>query len=60
MAGSGFRVHKHLGELEMKVFENQTGNLRVGQKAEDVPIDENRSLADLKGDPIFLVFWKTL
>ena len=44
----------------MKVFENQTRNLKVGQKAEDFPIDDNLSLAGFRGYPIFLVFWKTL
>jgi hypothetical protein len=44
----------------MKVFEERTGRLEVGQKTEDFPIDQKRSLADLKGHPIFLVFWKTL
>jgi peroxiredoxin len=44
----------------MKIFEKQTRNLKVGQKAEDFPLEENLSLADLKGHPIFLVFWKTL
>ena len=44
----------------MKVFENQGRNLRVGQKAEDFTIDDNRSLIGLRGHPIFLVFWKTL
>jgi len=60
VTGSEFRVYGYLAELEMKVFENHTRNLKVGQNAEDFPIDESLSLADLKGHPIFLVFWKTL
>jgi len=44
----------------MKVFENQTGGLKVGQKAEDFSISDNQSLADLRDHLIFLVFWKTL
>ena len=44
----------------MKVFENLTGNLKVGQEADDFPIDNDLSLSDLKGSPIFLVFWNTL
>ncbi len=44
----------------MKVFEDQTGNLRVGQEVEDFSIDNDLSLSNFKGTPIFLVFWKTL
>jgi hypothetical protein len=44
----------------MKVFENQTRNLKIGQEAEDFTIGNNLSLLNLKGYPIFLVFWKTL
>ncbi len=44
----------------MKVFEKQTGILKIGQEAKDFHIGENLSLADLKGHPIFLVFWKSL
>jgi hypothetical protein len=44
----------------MKVFENQTGSLKVGQKVEDFSISDNLSLADLRDHPTFLVFWKTL
>ena len=44
----------------MKAFEDQAGKLKVGQKAEDFVITANQSLSDLKGHPIFLVFWKTL
>jgi hypothetical protein len=44
----------------MKVFENQPGNLKVGQEAEDFTIGNDLSLLNLKGSPIFLAFWKTL
>jgi hypothetical protein len=44
----------------MKVFDGQTARLNTGQEAEDFPINDNLSLRDLKGSPIFLVFWKTL
>jgi hypothetical protein len=44
----------------MKVLENQTEHLKVGQWAEDLPISINLSLSDLKWSPILLVFWKTL
>jgi len=44
----------------MKVFEEQVNGVRLGQEAEDFPVNDNLSLVDLKGDPIFLVFWKTL
>jgi len=44
----------------MKVFEDLTGNLRVGQEAEDFPIGNDRFLSDLKDFPILLVFSKTL
>ena len=44
----------------MKVFENQTEHLKVGQWVEDFPGNNNLSLSDLKGSPILLVFWKTL
>jgi len=44
----------------MKVFENLTGNLKVGQEADDFPVGNNLFLSNLKGSPIFLVFWKTL
>ncbi len=44
----------------MKVFEDQARTLEVGQKAENFHIRDNLSLSDLKGSPIFLVFWKTL
>jgi len=48
-----------LGRKKLKVFEGQTRKLKVGQEAEDFPINDNLSLGDLKGSPIFLVFWKT-
>jgi hypothetical protein len=44
----------------LKVFKDQIKNLKVGQEAEAFPIDDHLSLLDLKGHPIFLVFWKTL
>ncbi len=44
----------------MKVFEDQTNVIEVGQKAADFQIDGDRCLSDLKGSPVFLVFWKTL
>jgi len=44
----------------MKVFEYQAGNLKVGQEAEDFSIGNELLLSNLKGSPIFLVFWKTL
>ncbi len=44
----------------MKVFEDQTRKLEVGHEAEDFTIGNDLSLSDLKGSPIFLVFWKTL
>ncbi len=44
----------------MKVFEEQSKRWEVGQKAEDFPIGNKLSLSNLKGSPIFLVFWKTL
>jgi len=44
----------------MKVFENQTGSLKVGQKIEDFSINKDLSLSNFKGSPIFLVFWKAL
>lgn len=46
----------------MKVFDNQTGSLKVGHKVKDFPIDIDKdlSLSNVKGSPIFLVFWKTI
>jgi hypothetical protein len=44
----------------MKVFKEQINPIKVGQEVEDFLITDNLSLVDLKGHPIFLVFWKTL
>jgi hypothetical protein len=44
----------------LEVFKDQIKNLEVGQEAEAFPINDHLSLLDLKGSPIFLVFWKTL
>jgi len=44
----------------MKVFKDQSRTLEVGQEAEDFRIGNDLCLSDLKGSPIFLVFWKTL
>ncbi len=44
----------------MKVFEEQTKKLEVGQEAEDFLIGNDLFLSNLKGSLIFLVFWKTL
>jgi len=44
----------------MKVFEDQTKKLDINQEAEDFPVGNNLFLSNLKGSPIFLVFWKTL
>jgi hypothetical protein len=44
----------------MKVSEEQTKRLKVGQEAEDFSIGNDLFLSDLKGSPIFLVFWNTL
>ena len=44
----------------MKLFEEQSKKLQFGQKAEDFSIGNKLSLSNLKGSPIFLVFWKTL
>ena len=44
----------------MKVFENLTKKLEVGQEAENFQVGENQSLSDLKGSVILLVYWKTL
>ena len=43
----------------MKIFDEQTYRLKVGQESEDFSIDD-LSLSNFKGSPIFLVFWKTL
>jgi hypothetical protein len=44
----------------MKIFDEQADRLKVGQEVEDFPIGDNLYLTELKGTPIFLVFWKTL
>ena len=46
----------------MKIFDDQLRTLEVGQDqdAEDFRIGDDLCLSDLKGSPIFLVFWKTL
>jgi hypothetical protein len=44
----------------MKVSDDQSGKLKIGQEAVDFPINDDSSLMDLKGSPIFLVFWKIL
>jgi hypothetical protein len=45
---------------ELKVFEEQENRVIVGQEAEDFPVKDNLSLSDFRGQPILLVFWKTL
>jgi hypothetical protein len=44
----------------MKIFEKQKSRFRVGQEVENSLVTDKLSLVDLKGSPIFLVFWKTL
>jgi len=44
----------------MRIFEEQTRKVEVGQEAEDFPVGNDLFLSNLKGSPIFLVFWKTL
>ncbi len=44
----------------MRVFEDQTQKLEVGQEAEDFPIGNDLFPSNLKGSPIFLIFWRTL
>jgi len=44
----------------MRIFEEQTRKIEVGQEAEDFPVGNDLFLSNLKGSPIFLVFWKTL
>ncbi len=44
----------------MKIFDEQIYRLKIGQEAEDFPIDNAISLSNFKGSPIFLVFWKAL
>ena len=40
----------------MKVFEDQTKKLEVGQEAEDFSTGNDLFLSNSKGSPIFLVF----
>jgi hypothetical protein len=49
-----------LGRKKLKVFEGQTKKLKGGQEAEDFPIGNDLFLSNLRGYPIFLIFWKTL
>ena len=44
----------------MKVFEDHVSRFKEGNEVGDFPINGELSLPDLKGYPIFLVFWKTL
>ena len=44
----------------MRIFEEQTRKIEVGQEAEDFPVGNDLFLSNLKGSPILLVFWKTL
>lgn len=44
----------------MKIFDEQTNRLKVGEEAEDFHIGDNLYLSELKGSPVFLVFWKAL
>ena len=44
----------------MKVFEDQTNGIKVGQRADNLRIDDTLWLYDLEGFPIFFVFWKSL
>jgi hypothetical protein len=44
----------------MKIFDDLAKKLAIGQKAENFSFGEGLSLSNLKGSPIFLVFWKTL
>ena len=44
----------------MKVFDDQTNGIKVGQRAENFRIDDTLWLSDLEGFPIFFVFWKSL
>jgi len=44
----------------MKIFEEQENRLKVGQEANPFPLANDLRLSDLKGNPILLVFWKTL
>jgi len=45
---------------KMKIFEQQGNRLKVGQEAEDFSIGYDLFLSNLKGSPVFFVFWKTL
>jgi len=49
-----------LGRKKLKVFEGQTRKLKVGEEAEDSPVGNDLFLSNLRGSPIFLIFWKTL
>ena len=44
----------------MRIFEEQTRKIEVGQEAEDFPVGNDLFLLNLKGSLIFLIFWKTL
>ena len=44
----------------MKVFEEELNGIKVGEKAVDFSINKDKSLFDLKGDVIFLIFWRSL
>ena len=44
----------------MRIFEEQTRKIEVGQEAEDFPVGNDLFLSNLRGSPIFLIFWKTL
>jgi hypothetical protein len=44
----------------MKVFEEHVSTFKEGNEVDDFPINGKLSLSDLKGNPILLVFWKTL
>ena len=44
----------------MRIFEDQSRKIEVGQEAENFPIGNDLFLSNLKGSRIFLVFWKTL
>ena len=44
----------------MKVFGEQENTLKVGQEGYNFSLNNNLRLSDLKGNPVLLVFWKTL
>ena len=44
----------------MRIFEDQSRKIEIGQEAVDFPIGNDLFLSNLKGSLIFLVFWKTL